>query len=277
MSLERRPGRDLIRYRNVLLVAGLGYLLAVGLLATRTDLYTSAQTELFLAINGALSLTPAFWLEITAFGNTAVVLPLFSIFIIRKVRVWAALFGSIPAATFMTHAGKRLFGVPRPAAVIDPEQFHIAGPILRGETSFPSGHTITIFTAATVIVSILLYEKATKRPRLWAGLAISAAALVGISRIAVGAHWPLDVLTGAVLGIIAGFSGVYLTYRYKAWWDWARKPRGLFVQAVLVSLFIYVDVGRLDLVSAYWLATAVAGFVLIQLLSALYSRSWRYE
>ena len=65
-------------------------------------------------------------------------------------------------------------------------------------TSFPSGHTTQIFFLATLLIlrfnlgmqaSLVLY---------------TLAALVGFTRIYVGAHYPRDVFGGAVLGSIWG-------------------------------------------------------------------------
>ena len=58
--------------------------------------------------------------------------------------------------------------------------------------SFPSGHTFRIFSAMTALS--LVWPKA--RPWL-----ISAACLVGISRVLVTKHYPSDILAGAFLGI----------------------------------------------------------------------------
>lgn len=66
--------------------------------------------------------------------------------------------------------------------------------------SFPSGHALFFFSAAT---AIYCYDKKL-------GLAFfAAAAIVGVARIFVGVHWPSDILAGAVLGTITG----WLTYK----------------------------------------------------------------
>ena len=53
-------------------------------------------------------------------------------------------------------------------------------------------------------------------PRRWAGgLALGAAALMGLSRLYVGVHYPTDVLTGAVIGSLCAWAAwkVYQLYR----------------------------------------------------------------
>lgn len=62
--------------------------------------------------------------------------------------------------------------------------------------SFPSSHASNVFGAATLL------SLARGRWWLWSFL---LAALVGVSRIYVGVHYPSDVLAGAVLGIFIGW------------------------------------------------------------------------
>jgi undecaprenyl-diphosphatase len=58
--------------------------------------------------------------------------------------------------------------------------------------SFPSGHTATSFACATVLAALV--------PRAAPAFYVLALA-IAYSLIYVGAHWPLDVVGGAVLGV----------------------------------------------------------------------------
>ncbi|MEO9049694.1 MAG: phosphatase PAP2 family protein [Candidatus Dormiibacterota bacterium] len=84
---------------------------------------------------------------------------------------------------------------PRPAA----------GQILRvtehpGSTSFPSGHLIFITISAAVLMLCIghRYLPSWARPIGWAAVA-GIVFSVGVDRIYTGAHWPTDVLAGALI------------------------------------------------------------------------------
>jgi undecaprenyl-diphosphatase len=65
------------------------------------------------------------------------------------------------------------------------------------DSSFPSGHAAMAFACATVLTYY--------RPRWAAGFFLLAVA-IGYSRLYNGVHYPLDVLGGALLGVlVAGF------------------------------------------------------------------------
>lgn len=68
------------------------------------------------------------------------------------------------------------------------------GSLLRGDGSFPSGHTIAVFAIATVIAH--RYRTHRWVPYVCYGMA----ALVGFSRLSLSAHFASDVFVGGVLG-----------------------------------------------------------------------------
>ncbi len=67
--------------------------------------------------------------------------------------------------------------------------------------SFPSGHTASSFSVATVIGLKYSFLVKNKKYRLIYPL-IAFAALIGFSRIYIGVHYPLDVAFGAIVGTI---------------------------------------------------------------------------
>jgi membrane-associated phospholipid phosphatase len=71
--------------------------------------------------------------------------------------------------------------------------------------SFPSGHTSQIF----FLIALLLLRFS---PGIGISLALyTVAAIVGFTRIYVGAHYPRDVLGGAVLGSIWGILALFVS------------------------------------------------------------------
>ena len=77
------------------------------------------------------------------------------------------------------------------------------------EKSFPSGHATALFAIAA---AIYFYNK-----KLGAWLFVIAA-LVSLARVIAGAHYPLDILGGAVLGIAAAwFFHRFFKEKFEAW------------------------------------------------------------
>lgn len=73
-----------------------------------------------------------------------------------------------------------------------------------GDASFPSDHTAVAFAVAVALWRV--------RPRLGAVLAVLGA-LLGVSRIVAGVHYPTDVLGGATVGALGALT---------VWWLGAR-------------------------------------------------------
>lgn len=155
---------------------------------------------LFLNINNlGVWLPDSVWIHITNLGDATVALAILVCFYrYRSDRGLAILILAL-LTTILIQGMKHLFGIDRPPVVLDTEMFRlIGGPI--STNSFPSGHTATAFVCVGILSAQYMRLKVVIP-------LVLIAALVGISRITVGVHWPLDVLAGAIVGWILGFYG----------------------------------------------------------------------
>lgn len=73
--------------------------------------------------------------------------------------------------------------------------------------SFPSGHTLVSFEAATAL---------TVYHRRWGIAALVLATVIALSRLYLFVHYPTDVLAGALLGVGIGLAVCWVTNRL---WD----------------------------------------------------------
>ena len=171
------------------------------------------EPRLFLRLNqvGA-GLGSSLWAGLSLLGNGWGLLAVTSPLLVLAPRLMWAWLCAAPFASLLARGVKAWLQSPRPAAVLDASQFHILGEPLHLE-SFPSGHTVTAFAAATA-----LYLARSGQPGWRRGWLFALAAGTGLSRIAVGAHWPGDVLAGAGLGLIAGSLGHLIWLRMNPGW-----------------------------------------------------------
>ena len=191
------------------------------------------NAALFLAMNHAM--TPAgdtFWSHVTILGDSVIAVMFILPFLYRRPDlVWQfVLTAFIAGLTVYLLKDPEIL---RPPAVLDPATFHIIGPALR-HVAFPSGHTTTAFllaglfcmrqTASWIKVSILLL-----------------AMMAGLSRIACGVHWPMDVLGGMLCGWLAAWAGIWLGRRWPAGLDtWMQRAFAvMFTLAAFWSIFYY--------------------------------------
>jgi len=231
-----------------------------------------ADRPVFLAVNGGAQALPAAVPSgLTVLGHGLVAVMLLAPFLRHAPWVLLAGLYATPAASLFSWAGKRLASAPRPAAVLDPALVHVQGMLLRGNNSFPSGHSITIFVVACVVVLGLPAGRGRTAAVIGALLlALSVAA----SRLMVGAHWPSDALAGAALGTVAGVLGTWAARRWPLW----RRPLAPLVLALVVLAcglsLLGTDTGYPDGRPVQWLAAA-AGIAAALLALAQWVRSRR--
>lgn len=188
---------------------GLRWVAPIALLAVCAPLWLHwGEPGLFLAINQACLVLPIpVWTGLSLLGNVWGVLAVTSPLLVLAPRLLWAWLCAVPFGVLFARLGKGLLDSPRPAAAVDNSLFRLVGEKLE-IASMPSGHTLTAFAVAS---SLYFALDARHRGRfVWLWL---VAAAVGLSRIAVGAHWPGDVAVGACLGVLAGMFGNLLWRR----------------------------------------------------------------
>jgi membrane-associated phospholipid phosphatase len=95
---------------------------------------------------------------------------------------------------------KRLVDRPRPT----PEQAQVVGGVIPS-ASYPSGHVVTYTVLCGLLLLFLLDALPAgpwgrRRDRVVCGILMALIVLVGPARVALGHHWPMDVVGGYLLG-----------------------------------------------------------------------------
>jgi membrane-associated phospholipid phosphatase len=138
-----------------------------------------------------------FFIYLTNFGNGLFVIGLMLILLYFKKIGWSLQIGiSFILSGLIVQILKHLTNSPRPKMFFAPNSIHcISGVTGTGFSSFPSGHTATIFALITLLS---IYFPGRKSGILF----LIIAALTGFSRIYLSQHFPIDVLAGSVIGCL---------------------------------------------------------------------------
>jgi len=115
---------------------------------------------------------------------------------------------------------KNIVAAPRPKTLLTDAEYHyfIEGMTRVGYSSFPSGHTTSVFALACLLT---LHTHNRKTGLLYFALA----ALTGYSRIYLGHHFLQDVIAGALLGVLCALLVYWLVREVKIEWkEQERQP-----------------------------------------------------
>ena len=181
------------RWADVLVpAAGLGLVIVCGVLVAN-QLVVGTDVALFHRINHWPGwLYPPMWVVQLSGVIGALPLVAAAAALLRRFRLAAALAAATLLKAWLESVAKMLVQRGRPAETV-PDV------ILRGNSaahglSFPSGHAMVIFAITTLVTPYL--------KGWWKVLPWALAAAVCLSRLYLGAHFPLDVVAGAGLGML---------------------------------------------------------------------------
>jgi len=149
-----------------------------------------------------------FFILFTNLGNGLFAMGLITIMLVMKKIGWSIQTGvSFLVSGLIAQLFKHLIHSPRPMLFFRPQEIHwIYGITRTGWTSFPSGHTATIFAITTLLS---FYFPGSRTGILF----FAIAALTGFSRIYLSEHFPIDILGGLLTGVLTSVA-VYAIIPY---------------------------------------------------------------
>ena len=210
------------------------WLISVGLTAfvmAMLLLSTGNFTGGFLELNRLTTAVPAiFWENATGFGKPLILFGVFTFVARRHPQLLWSLFLAAIVGALLSDGLKTLIDTPRPAGLLQPDQFRLIGPVYAYYAA-PSGHSLTIFA----FTGICLYGVKQNSTRV---LLTLFAVLVAISRVAVGAHWLFDILLGAAVGSFTAWVGMKLSM----FWPYGlkRTVHYLLIGLLLVNAVVLI-------------------------------------
>lgn len=255
------------------------FCLIVGMLRifgwSEPEVYPQIQKDIFLAINSLWSNVPSLAHNLTQLGDASVAFALLLGFLIAP-KLWEALIAGSLLSLVLSTLFKTIYAMPRPARAFE-NTFNIIGERLAGTNSLPSGHSITIFT----ILSVLLFAfmPSTRKWRLPFIIGITLLGVfVGLSRVGVGAHYPLDVLVGASLGCVCGVFGVLVASKTRIF-AWLDSHFGLLIFATLGAVAVVMAIQNISKhnLAVFYLALICASGCLFMMLHKYFTSAQRLD
>ena len=147
------------------------------------------------------------WKFITSLGNAGWFWIVLTVILLipkktRKIGIASAL--SLLIGVLITNiALKNLVARTRPYEVVEGLKLLVGK---AHDYSFPSGHSCASFASAFVI-----YKMA---PSKFGIPSVILAALIALSRLYVGIHYPTDVIAGTIIGIVSALTALWIVKKY---------------------------------------------------------------
>nr|WP_294941569.1 phosphatase PAP2 family protein [uncultured Mucilaginibacter sp.] len=188
-----------------------------------------SRREIYFAVNGVYNSFADFLAPyITDIGDGLTIIIISAILLLYNYRSAFLLFTSFLITSIVAQVLKYCINSPRPRAFFDSEidrlRFVDGVHIIAGIQSFPSGHTVTAFSAGVVLTYLIKNKK-------WGMALLLVAMLVGYSRMYLSQHFFEDVTAGSAIGVFVtiiwlGFIDSKQFLRSPRWNRGILKPKG---------------------------------------------------
>jgi membrane-associated phospholipid phosphatase len=208
---------------------------------------TDINSKLMLVIHANPILPTWFW-SISNLGGDAFVVLLLLLMCEQRpgmltswvLKIW--LLGAIVVQSI-----KFFFPMPRPASVLGVDRLSLIDSPPLVSSSMPSGHALAAISCGLVLMIVMNIRGVKKLNVFLVGFAFLISAW---SRVAVGAHWPSDVIAGAALGVLVLVMAS--TWEHRATWNqWFTKSQGrifLIVLHLLIAIYFFQPQSELRVV-----------------------------
>ncbi|MGZ3975543.1 MAG: phosphatase PAP2 family protein [Flavisolibacter sp.] len=146
----------------------------------------------------------------TYLGDGIIWVPLFAYVLLFRRDYLVAVLAALIISTILTHFLKRVVypNEFRPIVVLGDKVRVIQGYYMNREHSFPSGHTITAFTLALLLASIV-------KKNFWVYFFPLVAFFVGYSRVYLAQHFVTDVLAGIFVGTVSAYLSLLIHHQFQ--------------------------------------------------------------
>lgn len=178
------------------------------------------DARIFIVLHDALSSSSwmiTVMIALSAIGSGWILFGALPLLLFKRTQSGtAALIGTLAITAVAVTGAKHVFTRVRPYRCLEGVKcFAITPPT---DYSFPSGHSAGSFAFAAFVATVLIYVPQTRSRARWAGAigVLLLALWVGLSRIALGVHFPGDVAVGALLGGTLGHLGGRLYLKRKS-------------------------------------------------------------
>lgn len=176
------------------------------------------------------------WQMLTSFGDARWQLAIALLLVLPDRRILLVYLMALLFGWLTVRGLKHWFHVPRPGLLMPVLDASLNGHEASSRNSFPSSHAMVLFSFVGVLAAYFPLRNTLP--------AISMAFLVSISRIGIGAHWPVDVLGGGLVGILAASLAVLLWQRMRLSLPVGAILGLVLVIAVVVASMPWVDAGN---------------------------------